>query len=164
MAGLATHYKVNKAGTEYTFYLRGHAAPEGVKLAGRESLTPEFSRNLAGSPYNVPARWSDEQLITAEDIVFSWRRYVAPETACSSAYLLFYISGAEDINAGKLPAEDLAVRALDTFAFSVSLGAPGALTLRPCAARRRRYRCLVTQSSRRARVVASPRGHGLGRW
>ena len=124
MAGLATHYKVNEAGTEYTFYLRGHAAPEGAKLDGRESLRPEFSRNLAGSPYDVPARWSDGQLITAEDIVYSWRRYVAPETACTSAYLLFYVSGAEEINAGKLPAGDLAVRALDTFAFSVNLRAP----------------------------------------
>ena len=44
MAGLATHYKVNEAGTEYTFYLRGHAAPEGVKLAGRESLTPVLAK------------------------------------------------------------------------------------------------------------------------
>src|SRR3954451_9563409 len=33
MAGLATHYVVDRNGTRYTFYLRGHSAPQGNKLA-----------------------------------------------------------------------------------------------------------------------------------
>src|SRR5436190_23752545 len=32
MAGLATHYEVNADFTQYTFYLRGHRTPGGVKL------------------------------------------------------------------------------------------------------------------------------------
>ena len=44
IAGLATHYKVERGGTRYTFYLRGHPAPEGIRLPGTESLPAEFSR------------------------------------------------------------------------------------------------------------------------
>ena len=36
VAGLATHYKVEREGTRYTFYLRGHPAPEGIVLADAE--------------------------------------------------------------------------------------------------------------------------------
>src|SRR5882724_10798906 len=57
-AGLATHYKVERDGTRYTFYLRGHPAPEGVRLAGSDSLPAGFSRGHAATPFSIPARWS----------------------------------------------------------------------------------------------------------
>ena len=84
MAGLATSYKVERGGTRYTFYLRGHQAPEGNRLPGVESLPAEFTRGRAGGARDVPARWSDGQLITADDLAYSWRRYLAlqgPATA-----------------------------------------------------------------------------------
>ena len=34
MAGLATSYKVERGGTRYIFYLRGHQAPHGIRLPG----------------------------------------------------------------------------------------------------------------------------------
>ena len=80
MAGLATHYKVERDGTRYTFYLRGHPAPDGIRLPGTESLPVEFSRARAAAPDDVPARWSDGTPLTAHDIVYSWRRYLSPET------------------------------------------------------------------------------------
>src|SRR5215210_6005595 len=32
MAALATHYETNSDNTQFTFYLRGHSGPQGIKL------------------------------------------------------------------------------------------------------------------------------------
>ena len=132
IAGLATHYLIDREGTRYTFYLRGHTAPKGIRLAGVSSLPAEFTRGRQGAPFGQPARWSDGMPITADDVVFSWRRYLAPETAFSFAYCLFYIEGAEAVNAGKLAPDKLGVRVMDTFSFEVSLRAPAPDFLKLC--------------------------------
>jgi oligopeptide transport system substrate-binding protein len=124
MAGLATHFKVERGGTRYTFYLRGHPAPDGLRLAGTESLPAEFSRVRAGAPYDVPACWSDGTPVTAHDIVYSWRRYLAPETGNPNANSLYCIAGAEAVCAGKLSPEELGVCATDELTFQVDLQAP----------------------------------------
>ena len=88
-AALATHYQSDPAQTEFTFYLRGHAQPAGIRLEG-------------GPPRSAPARWSDGRVITAHDFVYSWRRVVDPKTAAPWAYLHYCIRNAEEINAGRL--------------------------------------------------------------
>jgi oligopeptide transport system substrate-binding protein len=120
MAGLATSYKVERGGTRYTFYLRGHQAPEGIQLPGVESLPFEFHRGHTGGRRDVPARWSDGVVITADDVVAAWRRYLAPETGNVVAYLLYCVAGAAEFNAGK-PAAQLGVRALDAFTCQIDL-------------------------------------------
>lgn len=132
MAGLATSYKVERGGTRYTFYLRGHQAPEGIRLPGVESLPYEFTRGSLAGARDLPARWSDGTLITADDLVYSWRRYLAPETGNSVAYFLYGISGAEAVNSGKLPRGELGVRALDAFTFQVDLRSPAPYFLLLC--------------------------------
>src|SRR5258706_5847086 len=123
MAGLATHYKVERDGTRYTFYLRGHPAPEGIRLTGAEALPVELSRARATPPYDVPARWSDGTPLTAHDIVYTWRRYLAPETGNSNANSLYCVAGAEAISRGKIAPEELGVRAPDALTFQVDLHA-----------------------------------------
>jgi oligopeptide transport system substrate-binding protein len=132
IAGLATHYLVDGKGTRFTFYLRGHPAPKGIRLAGAESLPAEFTRARQGSAFDEPARWSDGVPVTADDVVFSWRRYLAPETAYPSAYTLSYIDGAEAVNAGKLAPDNLGVRVIDAFSFEVNLRAPAPDFLKVC--------------------------------
>jgi ABC-type oligopeptide transport system substrate-binding subunit len=134
MAALATHYEVNRDFTRFTFYLRGHPRPGGVKLANTDTLrdehrlgivTQDFSRGHRAPPDPLPARWTDGTLITAYDFVYSWRRLIDPETAAPQyAYLLFYVRSAEAINTGQLPSETLGVRALDEFAFEIELRSP----------------------------------------
>jgi oligopeptide transport system substrate-binding protein len=124
MAGLATNYKVKRGGTRYTFDLRGHQSPEGIRLPGVESLPFEFNRGRAGGRRDVPARWSDGAPITAGDLVASWRHYLAPETGNVVAYVLYCVAGAAQFNAGKAPAEQLAVRALDAFTCQIDLHTP----------------------------------------
>ncbi len=115
MAALATHYETNADNTQFTFYLRGNLAPKGTPLPNTDTLREEyqsgklkedFSRGHSAPPDNVPARWSDGTVITANDFVYSWRRVVDPATAADYASLLYYVKNAEEINAGKVHFRD----------------------------------------------------------
>lgn len=138
MAALATHYEVSPDALQYAFYLRGHAAPRGARLPNTSTLREEhragaaaedFSRGRPAPPDQVPARWSDGTTITAHDIVYSWRRALDPVTAATYAYLMYYIRGAEEVNTGRLPAEQLAVRAVADFCVELELRTPASFFL-----------------------------------
>jgi ABC-type oligopeptide transport system substrate-binding subunit len=124
MSALATHYEASPQQDQFTFYLRGHPAPRGIRLANADSLPAEFTRGQKTAPSAIPARWSDGTAITAEDFVYSWRRFLAPETAAPMAYQLFYVRNAEDVYSGKRGLHELGVRALDDFTFQVDLRSP----------------------------------------
>lgn len=111
-AALATHYEVNADRTRFTFYLRGHRNPRGF-------IVPGAPDGLA-----APARWSDGQIITANDFVYSWRRVVDPATAFPTASLFHPIRNAQAVTEGKMRPEHLGVRALDEFALQVELSEP----------------------------------------
>jgi oligopeptide transport system substrate-binding protein len=139
MAALATHYETNADRTRFTFYQRGHLRPQGIKLPNTGTLRDEylagkveedFARGKSAPTDNIPARWSDGTIITAHDFVYSWRRAADPETASPFAFYLFPIRNAEQINAGRLRPESLAVRALDDFTFQVELRAPAPFFLK----------------------------------
>jgi ABC-type oligopeptide transport system substrate-binding subunit len=133
MAGLATHYETNADQTQFTFYLRGHPNPRGIKLPNTDTLrqkfqegrlTEDFAREHTAPPDRIPARWSDGTIITAHDFVYSWRRVVDPRTASADANQLYYIRNAEEINRGKRKLQDLGVRALDDYTFQADLRSP----------------------------------------
>ena len=62
-------------------------------------------------------KWSNGDPVTAEDFRYSWLRALDPATGSPYAEILFFISGAEDFQAARGPAE------------SVEIGAPDARTL-----------------------------------
>ncbi|HYZ82914.1 MAG TPA: peptide ABC transporter substrate-binding protein [Bryobacteraceae bacterium] len=124
MAGLATHYETTPDACRYTFYLRAHPAPRGIRFANRDNLPAEYRRGLPAAPDSRPAKWSDGVRLTAHDFVYSWRRVVDPFTAAGFAYLISYIVNAEKINSGKLPPESLAIRAIDDHTVQVDLRVP----------------------------------------
>ncbi len=132
MAGLATHYKIERDGARYTFYLRGHSSPRGTRLPNADTLPIEFSRGRSAAPDSRAARWSDGTPVTAHDVVYSWRGYVLPEIGNSSANVLYCIAGAEAVASGKLPPDQLGVRALDAFTFQVDLSMPAPYLLMLC--------------------------------
>jgi oligopeptide transport system substrate-binding protein len=70
------------------------------------------------------AQWSDGVAVTAEDVVFSWRRLVDPATAARYAYYLYLIKNAEPINSGKLPPGALGVSAIGERELEVRLERP----------------------------------------
>ena len=59
------------------------------------------------------AKWSNGDPITAQDFVYSLRRALAPEFASRTAYLAYYVEGAQAYNEGKGTAEDVGVEAID---------------------------------------------------
>ncbi len=70
------------------------------------------------------ARWSNGDPLVAEDFVAGLRRAVDPKTAAPMAGTLAVIGNASQIIAGSLPAEALAVRALDAQTLTIDLTHP----------------------------------------
>ncbi len=67
------------------------------------------------------ARWSNGDPITAHDFVYSIRRGLSPALAARSAYLAYYIHGAQAYNEGRGRAGDVGVDAIDDFTVRIRL-------------------------------------------
>lgn len=93
-AGLASKTKVSADGKTYTFTIRKNA------------------------------KWSNGDLITAQDFVYSWQRTVTPKTASPYAYLFEGIKNASDIVNGKKDPSTLGIKATDKHTVVVSLDQP----------------------------------------
>jgi peptide/nickel transport system substrate-binding protein/oligopeptide transport system substrate-binding protein len=71
-------------------------------------------------------RWSDGSPLTAEDFVFAWQRAVDPATASPFADYLAsaHVVNAAQIVSGKIPPNELGVRAIDARTLQVDLEQP----------------------------------------
>lgn len=92
--GIAEKYDISKDHLTYTFHIRNNA------------------------------KFSDGSPITADDVVFSFRRVVDPKVASTYSFIAGDIVNAEDITNGKLPVEKLGVRAVDAKTVEVKLTHP----------------------------------------
>lgn len=102
--GLASKWELSPDGRTYLFHLRPEAA------------------------------WSTGQPITAEDFAYSWRRILAPETACEYAGILFYLKNGEAFSTGLLPDPNrVGIRVPGPHQFEVELEQPTAFFLDLCA-------------------------------
>ncbi len=90
-AAAAERWEVSADGRQYTFWLR-----------------PD-------------ARWSNGELVTAEDFVFSYRRLVDPATAALYVKSVSDIENAAEIIAGDRPPSELGVIATDTHTLEIRL-------------------------------------------
>ena len=70
------------------------------------------------------AKWSDGQPVTAEDWVYSFRRYLDPEMANVYAWFLYDIENAEAYNKGEVGVDELGVKKIDDYTFSVTTVQP----------------------------------------
>ncbi len=73
------------------------------------------------------AYWSNGDPVTANDFVFAWHRAVDPAVASEYAYMLSdigQVKNAAQIEAGKLPVDQLGVKALDDKTLQVELEVP----------------------------------------
>ncbi len=57
--------------------------------------------------------WSDNRAVTADDVIYAWRRILSPETDSPYASLLYAIKGARDVKSGIGTIDDLGLAAVD---------------------------------------------------
>ncbi|CAJ1003474.1 MULTISPECIES: peptide ABC transporter substrate-binding protein [Bacillales] len=70
------------------------------------------------------SKWSNGDPVTAHDFEYAWKRIVDPQNAFPSAFLAYFIEGAEKFNKGEGSADDVKVKALDDRTLEVKLTAP----------------------------------------
>ncbi len=79
------------------------------------------------------AQWSNGQLITAQDVIASWKRALMPVTGSANSYQLFVIEGAEDFAAGRIDFSKVGLQALDEQTLKITLSHPTSYFLDLCA-------------------------------
>ena len=101
LPGMASSWEVSEDGLVYTFHLR------------------------------EDARWTNGDPVTADDFLYSWERFLHPQTAAGYAYQLWYVVGAEaftkevDEDGNPKNAFDtVGIRALDPTTLQVTLKSP----------------------------------------
>lgn len=68
--------------------------------------------------------WSDGTAITAKDFEFSFRRVMDPATKSKYTSALYVIKNGKEVETGKVPPDQLGVRAVDDRTFEVTLSEP----------------------------------------
>lgn len=68
--------------------------------------------------------WSDGHPVTAHDFVYSWQSMLDPLFACPNAHLLYPIKNAKKAKKGKVPLNEIGVKALDDHTLQVQLEHP----------------------------------------
>lgn len=58
-------------------------------------------------------KWSDGRVVSADDVVYAWKRILNPDFTCAAAALLFDIKNARDVKNGDNSIDDLGVAAID---------------------------------------------------
>ncbi len=97
--GMAERYDISEDGLIYTFYLRTNA------------------------------KWSDGKNLTADDFLYSYRRFVDPNTAAPYGHLMKPIKNALKITKGEIPVEELGIKKIDDYTLEITLENPTAYFL-----------------------------------
>ncbi len=100
--GMAERWEVSEDGRTYTFHIRKNA------------------------------RWSNGDPLTAEDFVYSWRRFLDPAMPAKYAQLLWLVVKGRDFFDGKVPSAEVGIRAPEPHTFVVELVHPTAYFLDLC--------------------------------
>ncbi len=70
------------------------------------------------------AVWSDGVPVKASDVVFGFQKLLDPKTASRYAFIAYVVKNAAAVNSGKLPKEQVGVRAIDDQTVEISLEEP----------------------------------------
>jgi oligopeptide transport system substrate-binding protein len=68
--------------------------------------------------------WSDGAPLTAEDVVYTFRRLMNPNTAANYAQLMYLIKNGRAVNTGAMPVDSLGVSAIDAQTVVMELESP----------------------------------------
>jgi oligopeptide transport system substrate-binding protein len=115
----------------------GLARNDPVTAAPIPGLAERWDISPDGCVYTFHLRdklfWTAGKPITAQDVVYSWRRVLDPQTASEYAGQLYYVKNGEDYNSGRIKDPKLVgVHALDDRTVRVELNSPTAFFLDLC--------------------------------
>ncbi|MFC7440578.1 peptide ABC transporter substrate-binding protein [Laceyella putida] len=68
--------------------------------------------------------WSNGEPVTAHDFEYAWKRALNPKRAYQTAFLFYFIEGAEEYNTGRGAEDQVAVKATDDTTLQVKLKQP----------------------------------------
>ncbi|MGL5289561.1 MAG: ABC transporter substrate-binding protein, partial [Aeromonas sp.] len=100
--------------------------PDGKPVAGVAASWENKDNQLFTFHLRPDARWSNGDPVKAGDFVYSWRKLVDPKEAATFAWFaqLARFDKVDEIVAGKLPATELGVKAIDDHTLQVKLSQP----------------------------------------
>ena len=70
------------------------------------------------------SRWSDGRQVSAEDVVYAWKRILEPSFSSNAAALLYPIKNARQVREGEMTIDDLGLAALDITLLEVEFEGP----------------------------------------
>lgn len=93
------------------------------------AMAKDVTKSKDGLTYTFTLRdanWSNGTSVTAKDFVFGWKRLVNPKTASEYAFIagIAGIKNADAIAAGKMPVDQLGIKAIDDKTLEVNLDNP----------------------------------------
>ena len=98
--------------------------PQGRPVPGMAKAWETSPDGLVWTFHLRDANWSDGIPVVADDFVFAAQRLMNPATASEYSYLDYVIKNAQAVNAGKLPASALGIKALDPKTLQITLEHP----------------------------------------
>lgn len=92
-----------------------------MALAERVEISEDL---LTYTFYLRDAKWTNEEMVSAYDFVYAWKRVVAPDAPFDNAYHLYPIKNAQAIKEGILPIKEFEAKAIDAKTLQVRLEKP----------------------------------------
>lgn len=94
------------------------------KLAAAESASVSQDGLTWTFKLRPNLKWSDGSQVTANDFVYAWQRANDPKNAMAGSIFFSGLKNAQEIQAGKMSADQLGVKATDDSTLQVQLAAP----------------------------------------
>ena len=122
----------SKATNAISFTLFANLNEGLVRLDDKGKAIPAMAKEWNVSPDGLTytftlrddAKWANGDPVTAHDFEYSWKRTLDPKTAAEYAFMVAWIKGGTEFNAGKGKADDVAVKAKDDKTLVVTLEHP----------------------------------------
>jgi oligopeptide transport system substrate-binding protein len=105
---------------------------EGISRVGKDgnvepALASKIEISEDGLEYTFHLKktsWSNGDLLTAHDFVYTWSKILDPSFPSPYAYQLYVIKNAKPVKNGDLPLDALGIEAIDSYTLSMTLEAP----------------------------------------
>jgi oligopeptide transport system substrate-binding protein len=122
---------IAKATDQYSFNILSNTMEGLVRLDKDGKAVPGMATDWEigqdGKTYTFhlrDAKWSNGDVVTANDFVYSWKRTLDPKTASQYAFMMQSVKGATEYNSGKGADSEVGIQAKDDKTLVITLNNP----------------------------------------